>query len=137
MDWTNVNFTEGNKNSVVMYFSIHLLYTFFTPIYFGIIYPSLINCLIGSGNSYCTPPPGEPPHAAILPCIGDMIGVPVEFTSRVERSIDPVKELRAYGTYHQGFGVWSDDTSLMIALIASLIDGFSLERLSNYFVSYV
>ena len=63
-----------------------------------------------------------------------MIGVPVEFTSRVERSIDPVKELRAYGTYHQGFGVWSDDTSLMIALIASLIDGFSLERLSNYFV---
>ena len=69
-------------------------------------------------------------------CIGDMIGVPVEFTSRVERSIDPVKELRAYGTYHQGFGVWSDDTSLMIALIASLIDGFSLERLSNYFVKY-
>lgn len=67
-------------------------------------------------------------------CIGDMIGVPVEFSSRIERSMDPVKELRAYGTYHQGFGVWSDDTSLMIALIASLIDGFSLERLSNYFV---
>lgn len=69
-------------------------------------------------------------------CIGDMLGVPVEFSGRAERSMDPVKELRAYGTYHQGFGVWSDDTSLMIALMATIIDGFSLERLSNYFVKY-
>ncbi len=69
-------------------------------------------------------------------CIGDMLGVPVEFTSRAERNIDPVKELRAYGTYHQGFGVWSDDSSLMIALIAVLIKGYSLDLLSEYFVKY-
>ena len=45
-------------------------------------------------------------------CIGDMLGVPVEFSTRKERLIDEVKELRAYGTYHQPFGTWSDDETL-------------------------
>lgn len=45
-------------------------------------------------------------------CVGDALGVPVEFSTRDERKIDPIKEMRAYGTYHQPFGTWSDDTSL-------------------------
>lgn len=69
-------------------------------------------------------------------CIGDMLGVPVEFTSREERKKDPVKELRAYGTYHQGFGVWSDDSSLMLALLKTLGEGYSVTKLSEYFVKY-
>ena len=69
-------------------------------------------------------------------CIGDMLGVPVEFSSRIERKKDPVKELRAYGTYHQGFGVWSDDSSLMIALLVNLAEGYSLDKLAQYFVKY-
>ena len=50
-------------------------------------------------------------------CVGDMLGVPVEFSSRQERKNDEIKELRAYGTYNQPFGTWSDDTSLMLCLI--------------------
>lgn len=44
-------------------------------------------------------------------CVGDALGVPVEFSSRQERDADPVSGMRAYGAYHQPLGTWSDDTS--------------------------
>ena len=69
-------------------------------------------------------------------CVGDMLGVPVEFSSREERDSDPVRELRAYGTYHQPFGTWSDDTSLMLCLINAIINGFSKECLRDNMISY-
>jgi len=69
-------------------------------------------------------------------CIGDMLGVPVEFSSRKERDDDDVKELRAYGTYHQPFGSWSDDTSLMLCLIDAFNEGFSMDKLAENFVKY-
>lgn len=69
-------------------------------------------------------------------CIGDMLGVPVEFSSRKERDEDEVKELRAYGTYHQPFGAWSDDTSLMLCFIDAFNKGFSMNRLAENFASY-
>lgn len=69
-------------------------------------------------------------------CIGDMLGVPVEFSTREERDNDEVKELRAYGTYHQPFGAWSDDTSLMLGLIDAFNNGFSMDKLAENFVSY-
>lgn len=59
--------------------------------------------------------------------IGDMLGVPVEFSSRDDRINDPVEELRAYGVYNQPFGSWSDDTSLMLCLI----DGLSTDDLDE------
>lgn len=68
--------------------------------------------------------------------IGDMAGVPVEFSNREERDKDPVRELRAYGTYHQHFGSWSDDSSLMLCLMDSVSHGFSLERLKNNMIAY-
>lgn len=43
--------------------------------------------------------------------IGDALGVPVEFTSRIERDADPVTDMRAYGTHLQPAGTWSDDSS--------------------------
>lgn len=52
--------------------------------------------------------------------VGDALGVPVEFTSRAERKADPVKEMRAYGTYNQPAGTWSDDSSMALATLASL-----------------
>ena len=76
-------------------------------------------------------------YGAILGfCIGDMLGVPVEFSSRAEREKDPVGEMRAYGVYHQHFGSWSDDTSLMLCLIDAINQGFTLERLCNNMIAY-
>jgi ADP-ribosylglycohydrolase len=36
--------------------------------------------------------------------VGDALGVPVEFTLRVERTADSVTGMRAYGTHNQPIG---------------------------------
>lgn len=61
--------------------------------------------------------------------VGDALGVPVEFTSRMERTKDPVTGMREYGTHNQPKGTWSDDSSLMLAMLDSLIhsDGLDYE----------
>lgn len=52
--------------------------------------------------------------------VADALGVPVEFTSRAERKADPVIDMRAYGTYGQPKGTWSDDSSMAIATLDSI-----------------
>lgn len=69
-------------------------------------------------------------------CVGDVLGVPVEFSTREERKRDPVKEMRAYGTYHQPFGTWSDDTSLTICLIDAINGGYSIKQVAQNFVDF-
>lgn len=69
-------------------------------------------------------------------CVGDALGVPVEFSSREERWRDPVKEMRGYGTYHQPFGTWSDDTSMMLCLIDAMTEGYTAEKLAHNFVEF-
>ena len=54
--------------------------------------------------------------------IGDALGVPVEFTSREILKKDPVTGMRGYGTYNMPPGTWSDDSSMTIATIASIIN---------------
>ena len=68
--------------------------------------------------------------------VGDMLGVPVEFSTRQQRDADPVKELRAYGTYHQPFGSWSDDSSLMFCLMDALLYDNPLEQLKKNMIAY-
>ncbi|MBQ3434353.1 MAG: ADP-ribosylglycohydrolase family protein, partial [Selenomonadaceae bacterium] len=51
---------------------------------------------------------------------GDALGVPVEFESRRRLTADPVKDMRAFGTWNQPAGTWSDDTSLTIAAMESI-----------------
>ena len=53
--------------------------------------------------------------------VGDALGVPVEFTPRVDRDIDPVTGMIAYGTHSQPAGTWSDDSSMMLATMDSII----------------
>lgn len=69
-------------------------------------------------------------------CVGDALGVPVEFSTREEREEDPVREMRAYGTYHQPFGTWSDDTSLTICLVDAINKGYSIQRVAENFVNF-
>lgn len=68
--------------------------------------------------------------------VGDALGVPVEFSTREERKNDPVNEMRAYGTYHQPFGTWSDDTSLTLCLVESINKGYTVQSVANNFVKY-
>lgn len=54
--------------------------------------------------------------------VGDALGVPVEFTSRHDREEDPVVDMRGHGTYDMPKGTWSDDSSMAIATMASIVN---------------
>ncbi len=51
---------------------------------------------------------------------GDALGVPVEFESRMTLKNTPVENMRAFGSWSQPAGTWSDDTSLTIATMESI-----------------
>lgn len=66
-------------------------------------------------------------------CVGDALGVPVEFTSRAERLKYPVTSMLGYGTWDQPPGTWSDDSSLTLCLAECLCEGFSLDVIAKSF----
>jgi ADP-ribosylglycohydrolase len=45
----------------------------------------------------------------------------VEFTSREERKDDLVTDMREYGTHNQPIGTWSDDSSMALATLDSIV----------------
>ena len=53
--------------------------------------------------------------------VGDAMGVPIEFVSRDELLKKPVTSMLGNGTYNVPAGTWSDDTSLTLATIDSII----------------
>ncbi|UMQ40682.1 ADP-ribosylglycohydrolase family protein [Chryseobacterium sp. Y16C] len=69
-------------------------------------------------------------------CIGDALGVPVEFRTRDELKRSPVTKMRALGTHRQPIGTWSDDSSLMLCLAESLCNGYNLEDMALKFLQW-
>lgn len=69
--------------------------------------------------------------------IGDALGVPVEFKSREELSRNPVTTMQEYGTHYQPKGTWSDDTSLTMCLVESLLNGYNLKDVAQKFVNWM
>lgn len=53
--------------------------------------------------------------------IGDAMGVPIEFEEREKLMKSPVTNMLGYGSYDVPKGVWSDDTSMTLATIDSII----------------
>lgn len=70
-------------------------------------------------------------------CVGDALGVPVEFESREKLRKNPVKDMIGYGTYNQPPGTWSDDSSLTFCLAESLCNGFDLRDIADKFVKWM
>ena len=54
--------------------------------------------------------------------IGDAMGVPIEFCEREKLLQHPVKKMIGYGSYDVPEGTWSDDTSMEVATIESIIN---------------
>ena len=54
--------------------------------------------------------------------VGDALGVPVEFYSRAELEEKPVTGMIGYGTHNMPPGTWSDDSSMAIATMASIVN---------------
>lgn len=69
--------------------------------------------------------------------VGDALGVPVEFMMREELKIDPVVDMRNYGTHEQPRGTWSDDSSMAIATMDSLCQGVNYEDMMKKFCEWV
>ena len=70
---------------------------------------------------------------------GDALGVPVEFMERQEIAQNPVTSMREYGTHQQPKGTWSDDTSLTLALMDSIIakNGIVYEDMMDRFSNWL
>ena len=66
----------------------------------------------------------------------DALGVPVEFSRREDLQENPVTDMREFGTYNQPKGTWSDDTSLMLCLAESIVEGLDLQKLAQKFIAW-
>lgn len=68
---------------------------------------------------------------------GDALGVPVEFSSRQELALCSVKNMMGYGRYDEPEGTWSDDTSLSLCTMESLLKGYDLEHIGQTFCRWL
>ena len=67
--------------------------------------------------------------------VGDALGVPVEFLNRGVLFNNPIKQMEEYGTHNQPKGTWSDDSSMVLATIDSMINNKELlltDEIINY-----
>jgi ADP-ribosylglycohydrolase len=69
--------------------------------------------------------------------VGDALGVPVEFQSRAELQLNPVTDMRGFGTYSQPAGTWSDDSSMTLCLLDSLANGLDYTDIMQKFASWL
>lgn len=53
---------------------------------------------------------------------GDALGCPVEFKTRAELDEDPVTGMQAYGTFNMPTGSWTDDSSMTLATLDSILE---------------
>lgn len=69
-------------------------------------------------------------------CIGDALGVPVEFKEREYLKRFPVTGMLEFMSWNQPKGTWSDDSSLTLCLAEELIKGYDLEKIGESFVKW-
>ena len=69
-------------------------------------------------------------------CVGDALGVPVEFESREYLKTNPVTKMGSGGVHDQGTGVWSDDSSLTFCLAEAIIEGYDIHNLADKFIKW-
>lgn len=59
--------------------------------------------------------------------VGDALGVPVEFIPRDKLAKHLVNDMLEYGTHHKPKGTWSDDSSMMLCTLASIIESQGID----------
>lgn len=68
--------------------------------------------------------------------IGDALGVPVEFYNRSDLKLNPVTGFRAFGSWNQPAGTFSDDSSMMFCTAEALCDGLNYNAMAQNFVKW-
>ncbi|WP_390450012.1 ADP-ribosylglycohydrolase family protein [Chryseobacterium sp. Alg-005] len=69
-------------------------------------------------------------------CIGDALGVPVEFKTRETLKRFPVTGYLEFMSWNQPKGTWSDDSSLTLCIAEELTKGYDLEKIGQSFVKW-
>jgi ADP-ribosyl-[dinitrogen reductase] hydrolase len=69
-------------------------------------------------------------------CVGDALGVPVEFESRDFLKKNPVLKMQSGGVHDQVEGVWSDDSSLTFCLAETIAEGYNINLLAEKFIAW-
>ncbi|BAO05143.1 ADP-ribosylglycohydrolase (precursor) [Clostridium botulinum B str. Osaka05] len=70
-------------------------------------------------------------------CVGDALGVPVEFISRKELEKKPINDMLGYMVHYQPPGTWSDDSSMSFCLAESLCNSFDTVDIGNKFCKWL
>lgn len=66
-------------------------------------------------------------------CVGDALGVPVEFMERGKLTKKPVVDMCEFGSHNLPKGTWSDDTSMTLCLVDSLSNGINYNDIMDKF----
>ena len=70
-------------------------------------------------------------------CVGDALGVSVEFRSRASLKAHPVTTMVGHGMHNQPPGTWSDDSSLTLCLLDSLCHGYDERDMARRFEQWL
>ena len=68
--------------------------------------------------------------------IGDALGVPYEFKTRLQMKQKPATEMVGFGTYNQQPGTFSDDASLTFCFAETLTHSFDLQKIAINFLKW-
>lgn len=69
--------------------------------------------------------------------VGDALGVPYEFMDSKEiKQMGKIRMLDNIGAHHQPIGTWSDDSSMMLCTIESLLNGYNIDNMGNLFCKW-
>lgn len=68
--------------------------------------------------------------------VGDALGVPYEFSWREKLCDNPCVDMIGYGTHNVPAGSWSDDSSMALATLDSLREGYDPEDIMLKFVEW-
>ncbi len=69
--------------------------------------------------------------------VGDALGLPVQFRSRDQVRRMNINGMIGNGTFDLPAGSWSDDSSLMICTVESLLEGFDTRDLGQLFIKWL
>lgn len=70
-------------------------------------------------------------------CVGDAVGLPVEYRSRSYLRGEPVTDMIGFGTHNLPPGTWSSNSSLALCTAESLALGFSLPDIAARYVTFL
>lgn len=87
-----------------------------------------------------TPDATSPYLSGIMGVVtGDALGCPVQFMDREELAKRPVTTMEGFGTFNLPAGSWTDDSSLTLALLASIktLNRIELDDIANRFTDWL